>query len=200
VSAEVNRPGTSVADEVAARHHIETQRDRLRAVVDALRRAERAGSRRDRWDEATRLTLWADMRQRLDRFEGRDPFEPYTEVELTMVDEFLADETLRKAGTVNDDGSLMGHQEPKGDASSPAEAGWAIDEDGDPGIEALMGLYPSVRALVAERSRLEDAMKAARPVLEYVSRGRRGVGIGRYPDAEARRALGLADEGEELAP
>ena len=43
--------------------------------------------------------------------------------------------------------------------------------------------------------RLRADAELARPVLEYVSRGRRFVGVEPYPDAQARRALGQILEG-----
>jgi hypothetical protein len=51
--------------------------------------------------------------------------------------------------------------------------------------------------LKAERDALRAECEAMRPIVEYVSRGRGFVGVEPYPDASARRALGLraANEG-----
>ena len=50
------------------------------------------------------------------------------------------------------------------------------------------------RRMRRERDAALKALEAAKPVLEYVSRGRRFVDVEKYPDATARRALGMFPE------
>lgn len=73
----------------------------------------------------------------------------------------------------------------------------ALDEDGDPGIDLLAGLYPSVAALVAERDRLRTVIEAVRPYVTLlpveVAEGIVGIEPVEYADQERdrmRAALG----------
>lgn len=63
------------------------------------------------------------------------------------------------------------------------------------GIVVEVAAADHLAKVEAERDRLREFAKWARPVCEYVSIGRGGVGHqdNPYPDASARRALGVLD-------